>query len=267
MIYNDSNYTLLLQGRRPETDDGRPQVLPRRTLFGSDEAADFGLRPVHDGLDVIYRPGDIKEVIERGHREKRFPMYHQERHGMLDGWNQNGDPYCWAYSACATVIDKREAEKRPRQFLSPYSLIWMVNYRKNGYYLDGCIEGMAERGIATFEFCPERSNNHRDFREGWENEAKKIKPTEWFDTNPSQGDLSMICQCLTILDASDPLYIAYNWWGHALELIGMHWDESQLNNVVWDIRNSHAEKDPIQLAGRKGVPDEAYGSASTYEEE
>jgi hypothetical protein len=73
----------------------------------------------------------------------------------------------------------------------------------------------------------------------------------------------MIQHCLSILAYGRPLQIAYSWWGHALNLVAIRWDETVVNNIVWVIRNSHNESDVIELVGSKGVPDEAYGFIST----
>jgi hypothetical protein len=68
----------------------------------------------------------------------------------------------------------------------------------------------------------------------------------------------MIQHAISILWTGRPLYIAYNWWGHALECCGVRWDESVKYNIVWQIRNSHNEEDIIELTGDRGIPDESY---------
>jgi hypothetical protein len=73
----------------------------------------------------------------------------------------------------------------------------------------------------------------------------------------------MLLDCATVLRQSDPIYIAYYWWGHALELVGLEWDESVENNVWWIIRNSHNEEKFLRLKGSKAVPDEAFSIGAT----
>ena len=73
----------------------------------------------------------------------------------------------------------------------------------------------------------------------------------------------MIQHSVSILATGTPLYVAYNWWGHALECVGVEWDESVAYNIVWVLRNSHNEADFIRLTGSRGVPSEAYGIRAT----
>jgi hypothetical protein len=68
----------------------------------------------------------------------------------------------------------------------------------------------------------------------------------------------MIQHCITGLRAGNPVYVAYNWWGHALEVIAVEWDESKVYNLIWWLRNSHNESDIIKMEGNKAVPSEAY---------
>ncbi len=67
--------------------------------------------------------------------------------------------------------------------------------------------------------------------------------------------------CVSILCYGRSLYVAYNWWGHAVELVGIlirpdgTWE--------WWISNSHNEPDIIVLTGTRAIPSEAYGFIST----
>lgn len=259
--YNDSNYHELR--RRPATFDGRPEVLPRTTLFGSAEAERFGLVPMLDYPDDLVEEKDFKEVIEYCHEQKIFPVYHQKASGVLDdGWNQDGYGYCWAYGLTMAAMDCRALEELAPRRLSPFSLGWLVNWRNTGYYCDRAIAGARERGIASVDYVPEYELNPKRFKDDWEKDALNHRPSQWWDTY-KQNDLFMIRQCLTILRTGRAGYVAYNWWSHALEVCGMHWDESELYGIVWDLRNSHGEDDVIQLTGRYGVPDEFYGLQQT----
>ncbi len=108
----------------------------------------------------------------------------------------------------------------------------------------------------------QHSRAYKQYADGWETDALQYRLAEAWDTDRS-SEATMIRHCLSILATGTPLYIAYNWWGHALECVGLRWDESERNNLVWQSRNSHDEDDLIELTGAKAVPDEAYGIRAT----
>lgn len=252
IIYGDHNYQELITV--PRTADGGLEALPRRTAYGSPEAYACGLRPISDRPDVLIDPKDYKEVIQYCHEKKIFAMYHDRAHGMLRKWNQNGFGYCWTWSLTGGVINTREAEGQERKRLGPTSLGWLVGWSNQGYYLDAAIKGASEKGIAEAEYCPTNTINPRNFKEGWEDNALLHRPQEWWETQARniQHYISLLC-------SGAAGYIAYNWWGHALQMVGVEWDESQPNNLIWVIRNSHNEDDFIRLTGSKGIADEMYG--------
>lgn len=256
--YNDFNWRQLL--REPATENGLPEALPRQTRYGSIEAGRLGLIPVQDYPDILIDPKDYKEVIEHCHEKQIFPMYHQDRSGVMkDGWDQDGLGYCWAFGMTAALMDCRALEGQDPVRLAPTSLGFLVNWQNAGNYLDSAIQGARERGIAPATHVPELSIRPREFKTGWEDEALKYRLSEVWDTNAGSGAKAMIQQCLSILALGRAGYIAYDWWGHALEMVGYRWDQKAANNVVPIIRNSHGEDDYIEIEGSRGVPDEFYG--------
>jgi len=253
--YDDGNFRELI--RPPQTEDGGPEALPRRTVYGSGDAGEHGLIPMLDYPDVMVTQDTLGDVIAECHANRSFPMYHQEAAGWAVGWSQNGLGYCWAYGLTAGVMECRQAQGMPHVMLSPESLGWLVNWRNQGYYLDAAIKGARDRGIATREYVPQHQLNPGRFKVGWEKNAKLYRPLEWWDTRRT-SDVSMLLQCATGLASGRPGYIAYNWWGHALELVGLRYQVDLYLNVAWIIRNSHGERDYIELTGTRGVPDECY---------
>lgn len=243
--------------RPPATANGMPQCLPRTTVCGSAEAERMGLTPLLDYPDKLIDPADYKEVIERCHEKQLFPMYHHEASHAFDaGWDQNGLGYCWTFGATAATMDARALEGQSPVRLAPTSLGWLVNWRNRGYYCDRTIAGARERGIASADFVPDLSINPREFKEGWEDDALNYRPTEWWDTRWT-SEASMIQQAITLLATPRPGYIAYNWWSHALAMVGVRWDEKERNNLVWLPFNSH-DDGIIELTGSRAVPDELY---------
>jgi len=237
--------------------DQTPEMgaLPRRSVYGEPE----GLVPFGEAYpDTLIQPADYKEVIAECEAERVFPLYHQYASWAPPGaeWSQDGLNYCWAWGVAAALMDLRSREGRETVLLSPVSLGWTVGWRNTGNHLESAISGARQRGICSLEFTPEpHSLRPNRYKEGWEDDALNYRIGEVWDCDPR----AMLQHALTVLATGTPLYIAYNWWGHALECVAVRWDERQRDNVVWVIRNSHGEDDVIELTGSRGVPDEAYG--------
>ena len=258
-IINDSNWQDVL--RPPNTDDGRPEVMPRITRCGSPEAIRMGLMPISERPDLLIPESEWKERIAEANAERTMPYHHWQDAGCVKK-SQNGYGYCWAYGLTSAVEMGRLGEAQPYTRLAPNSLGWLVNWRNAGYYCDRAIAGAKERGIASLEKAGGSDGvfNHSKFASDWEEDAKNYRPSEWFDTGGSQAEMAR--QCVSILLIGLPIYIAYNWWGHALMAGGIEYDESCLYNIRWLILNSHGDG-WIKLEGNRGVPDEGYGIGST----
>ncbi len=252
--YDDESWRLLVGP--PKTEDGRPECMPRRTARTSPEAQALGLVPFEQYPDSVIDYADVPKVIEHCHKEKIFPVYHLEKYlWNPTDWYQDGLGYCWAYGLTATVMLCRAAECQPTVRLSPTSLGWLVKWRNQGYYCDAAIAGAKERGIAPVDYCPELVLNTGKFKPGWDLEAKKYRPLEWWDLYTGRDTKATICQATTILATGRALYVAYNWWGHALCCVGIKWEN---NGAVWQLWNSHGDG-VIEISGSRGIPDEAYG--------
>jgi len=243
----------LLLSKVPE-----PQTLPRRTVYG----AAPGLIPVGDFADKLVDPKDYKEVIAHCHAQKIFPVSHQRASWAPPGvvWDQNGLNFCWAWGGTAAFMDLLSREGKPVPLLSPVSMGWLVNWRNAGNYLESMIGGLKERGVCEASFTPDmHAIRPSIFKPGWEDNAMTHRLGEVFDTDSNR----MIQHAITLLSLGLSGYNAFNWWGHSTETVGVNWDESQVNNLVWDVRNSHKENDIIKMTGNKAVPDEFYGFSAS----
>jgi len=174
---------------------------------------------------------------------------------------------CWTWSATAVMMTLEAMEAEEVEMLAPVSLGWLVGWRSQGYYLDDTIRGLRERGVTTAEMVGgnENSTNRRSssYEDGWEEAALAHRLNEVWDIDTRNGDRNSILQAATCLCSGRPIYNAFNWWGHAVTNMGMRWDESKKNNVVWEVRNSHNEPDIIEMDGDRGVPDEMYAMVSS----
>lgn len=254
--YDDSNWRDLLSP--PKTEDGSPQWYRRKTTYASPEAEALGLTPFAKYPDAVIEWEKVPETIERCHSEKVFSIYHLRKYWDPADWYQDGLGYCWAYGLTAAVLLARALEGQPPVRLAPTSLGWLVRWKNQGFYCDAAIAGARERGIAPVEWTPEHVLSPGRFREGWEQEAKKYRPIEWWDLQIGRDSKWIIRQALTILATGRPLYLAYDWWGHALCCCGLRWEKE----VIWQLWNSHGDG-VIELSGARSIPDEAYGVRAT----
>lgn len=239
-------------------------AIPREIEYGKIS----GVPAVEDFPQVLVEPKDFKERIEWCHREKIFAIYHQRASWAPPGvrWNQNGLPYCWAWGIVAALMDILAREGRDFPMLSPVSLGWLVGWARRGNYLSSAIRGLIERGVCSQKYTP---NIHlpdpRSFREGWEQNALEYRLGQgevWDLDNRSRA--SMVQHAVSVLTTGTPIYIAYNWWGHALACCGVRWNPNVPYNLEWMIRNSHDEDDIIIMTGDRAVFDEAYGIRAAW---
>lgn len=239
---------------------------PRRSEYGKPSAYKLGLSPLGDYPQKVIPRSDWKDAIEESHRLKIQPIYHEAGSWRKEekNYNQDGLPYCWAWGAASTMMNARACSGKSTILLAPVTLGWLVDWRDQGYFLDETLAGVRQRGIASREFVPDQHNNSpSSFRDGWEEDALKHRFTgDIYDTDSSNKEV-MAGHIITLLCAGIPLYVAYMWWGHALQKSGVRWKEGAYLNLEWADTNSHNETEPIWNTGEKWVPYEAYGVPST----
>jgi hypothetical protein len=240
-----------------------PGGFGRQYRYGSGQAERAGLVPVEDYPDDLVDPKDYKEVINWCNEKQIYPRYHLAETGIQNHWNQNGLPYCWAWGCAASVVSARAMQNLPYVRLAPVSLGWLVNWQNSGYYVDATLEGARERGIASAAFVPsEHNNNPNSFKAGWQEDALNYRPDEFWDTRRT-STASTIQQMITVMKTGTGGDMAYDWWSHALYICGLIWDESEENNIVVELLNSHADGF-IELAGWRAIPDVFIGVRSAH---
>lgn len=234
------------------------QALPRRELYASPEADALGLTPVEAVPDVLIAPSEYEGRIKEAHELQNMPVYHMYHTWRPKGtkYNQNGIGYCWTWGGTGCVMTTRAMEDKDTVLLAPVSMGYLVNWADRGNYLGSFIKGAREQGI-----CPAVDGNLNDLRRSasvWNavGQREKFRLGVVWDTRSS----AMTQHCISILCYGRSLYIAYSWWGHAVELVGIQ----VVNGVYqWLISNSHNESDVIILTGSRAIPSEAYGFVST----
>ncbi len=243
-------------------------ILKRVIKFGSPEAIEHGMIPygTHTDLDVLIPWDEMKERINLANERKQMPIHHLRKAGAV-ARSQGRTNYCWSYGLGMTIEAIRIMEAQPYKRLGPASLGWAVRWRNAGNYLSSAMKAAIERGMASSDFVPDGTTDPDDFKDGWIDDALNYKPIEFTDCDRGLGEKAMAQHCVSLLVAGIPIYDAFDWWGHALSRMGVVWDESCLYNLRWIDWNSHGDGE-IEMEGRRGIPDEAYGlRVSTYSPE
>lgn len=253
-------YQLLLKKARPAGSMGPyPEVWPRQTVYGSPEAFEIGLVPLESVPDVLIQPSDYGDALKLAHEQKNMPIYHMQATWCPVGtkYTQDGLGYCWTWSGTGCMMTTRACEDKDTQLLAPVSMGYLVNWSNSGNYLESYIKGAREQGVCPAKDWAEVNSTNRS-KNYWEevNQRAKYRLDKVWDTRKS----AMTQHCVSILCYGRSLYIAYNWWSHALEAVGIRMNGSTME---WLIHNSHNESDVIVLTGSKAIPDEAYGFIST----
>ena len=239
-----------------------PEVRPRplKYRYASPGALEIGLEPVEAAPDVLIPQSEWRERLEEAWEMESLPIHH-----MYDTWrpkgtryNQDGLGYCWTWSGTGCMMTTRALESKDTVLLAPVSMGYLVGWANRGNYLASFVNGAREDGICpvpegeTFNML----NRSSSYWSQYDDLRQQYQLAKTWDTNRSD----MTRQCISILYYGRSLYIAYNWWGHALELVGIRYNG---NTMEWLISNSHNEDDVIVLTGSRAIPDEAIAFVST----
>jgi hypothetical protein len=254
---DEQAYILQQNTRRRFPSEEGTGFKTRRTSYGNC----VGAVPVGNYADALVDPRDYKETINYCNREKIFTMYHQQNTWAPDGfrWNQNGLNYCWAWGITAAMMDQ-QARINPGniKLLAPVTMGWTVGWRNKGNYLEDALQAVIVRGVAEASYVPDpHSLNYREYKAGWEDNAllHRVPEDGFWDLQRS----NMIQHAISVLKTGTSLYVAYYWWSHALEVVGLRWNEREKNNLEWILRNAHNEDELYLMTGDNAIPDEAIG--------
>ncbi len=146
------------------------------------------------------RKATLKDVRDRGMNGQPMPSTDQGNKG-----------YCWAHSSTSACLLVRAIEGQPYAALSAYAVACIIKcFRDQGGYGSQSLEFIAERGIPSGEFWPQKSmSRDNDNEKTWAN-AKLHRVTEWMDIEPRNKN-----QYVTCLLSGIPVVADRNWWGHS----------------------------------------------------
>jgi len=200
---------------------------------------------------------EIEAAIKRKDADSSWLSQIRDR-GMFGGRipsrDQNGRGYCWMHSGVSAVLLCRARDNQPYADLSAYAGACIIKqFRDQGGWGSEGIEFMAERGIPTSEFWPQKSvARANDNPQTWAN-AAKYKITEWMDLDPRNVRQLATCLCNDI-----PVVTDFNWWGHSVCACRLkRWNGGR--NILITIWNSWAdswkEYGMGDLEGNQAIPD------------
>lgn len=176
-----------------------------------------------------------------------------DKGNMIPSRDQNGKGYCWAHSSTSAVIVVRAREKLEYEDLSAYAVACMIkNFHDQGGFGAESLEFIAERGIPTAKYWPQKSMDRKNNNdETWANAALH-KVTEWMDLKVRNVE-----QLVTCLLNSIPVVVDYNWWGHsvcALDLVSI----DPLRILIWNSWGDGWSNHGMGiLEAKKAIPDDA----------
>ena len=213
--------------------------------------------------DMLVDKADYQDAIEYAHERQVMPKYAQQASWAPPGfkYNQDGLGYCWTWGGTACCMDLQRIHcVDPFIPLAPVSMGFLVGWSNRGNYLESYIRGARDQGICAA--IDGNINDHRNSASVWNNQPRPVKLDRVWDIDTRSGKERALQIMLSCLVYGCPVYIAYNWWGHALCMSALAWEPSKTYSVVMVIRNSHNEDDFILLEGNKGIPDEMYAFVS-----
>lgn len=212
--------------------------------------------------DVIVPEAEYQAAIDYAHEWQVFPAYAQKASWGANNfqYNQNGLGYCWTWGGTGCCMDLQQIHCLDFIPLAPVSMGYLVGWANRGNYLESFISGARQEGICAA--IDGNINDHRNSASVWQSRPRPVKLDKVWDIDTQSGKERALQVMLSCLVYGCPIFIAFNWWSHALNMSALVWDESKPYNVVFVIRNSHNENDFILLEGSKGIPDEMYAFVS-----
>ena len=230
---------------------------PRGYEYGSNRLArEYQIQPIEafSSAPQMLDPSEYKDAVQYATEQQVMPFFYTYKWRPKGfKYTQNGIGYCWTWSGCGAMMTTWLIEGKDLIYFVPVAMGYLVGWRDRGNYLMDFVKGAREDGL--FATTDQRLlNDHTIGRAGESKyplggDRQLHLLDEVWDLNSG----NMVQQCLTALCAGRSIYIAYNWWGHALELVGVRYNG---NTLEWIISNSHNEDDFIILTGNRAIPSE-----------
>ena len=204
-------------------------------------------------------PSEIKEIPEsewearcKEQDERKSSLYHLKMTVMANGkphqsLDQNGQGYCWNYSANAGAMYARAAAHMPYVRFSPHAGACVIkNFRDEGgwcglsarFAMGKDPNHPTKKGFMPEDRWPQKSmSRSHNTPENWKEAAKYTLTEAYIDLSKSAYDQQMMRrQIATCLLNNIPVIVDYNEWGHSI--IAIQWVRLESGVYVPRIDNS-----------------------------
>ena len=172
------------------------------------------LGPVAEPFSMPLIPENEWEGRIAEQEAKQSSLQHVFHRAGAKSLDQNGQGYCWAYSSTSATMLTRLKEGQPYVRLSGHHPAYIIKGgRDQGGWNSQSLKFIAEKGVASVEFWPEKSMTSHDKPEMWAN-AIRHRITEWYDLS-DRGD-EVRAQLATCLLNNIACPVDFNWWGHSV---------------------------------------------------
>lgn len=255
VIINDSNFADFLSpvvaGEKRMTGllPPSPQKYVMRT--GVAGSFDIPLIPENEWADRLAEQIKNKSQLSDIRNSGKFG-------GVMPSTDQDGYGYCWCHSSTSAALLARAKDNQPYADLSAFAVGCIIkNYRNEGGWGEESLKFIANRGIPTSEFWPQRGTKREyDNPKTWENAAKHKFSPEWM----SLDSRNMKAQLVTCLLLNIPVVSDFNWWSHSvctMDLVSL----SPFRTRIWNSwGDSWSENGSGILEGGRAIPDDALGA-------
>lgn len=221
-----------------------------------------------DEMPLIPRNEWPERIAHMEASESRLSDIRRRGNGglIIPSLDQNGQGYCWFYSATACVQLLRARSNSPYVALSGHSGACVIkNFRDQGGWGAAALDFIRDKGIVPQSLWPAKSMSRaNNTPENWE-KAKEFRVTEAFvDLQPAAYDRSMtLDQVVSCLLNCIPVIGDFNWWGHSVcieDVVDVDSKLSVNDNNRWGTRILNSWTDnwgtlgEAVLKGKKAIP-------------
>lgn len=235
---------------------------------------DYNVQPIE-----MFEAPDKIPLISRSEWQGMIQERKEKQSGLRDIWrrqaqklgvsvaslhlDQNGQPYCWAYSIAQTIMMVRCRDNQPYERLSAHGVACQIkNFQDQGGWCGLSAQFAREKGYPTVKTWAEKSMSRSNLTEEMKLESLQYRITEdWVDlTRPVWGQNLTYDQVITCLLMNIPCAVDFNWWSHSVCACDVVWLSGNAVPVILNSWYEWGEDGFAEIEGQRAVPDGAVGT-------
>lgn len=185
-------------------------LIPRDYRLTPYGACDFAAPYEDSNVPIIPRDEWPERIAE--HAKNRSSLLHLWEDWGRDSLDQNGLPYCHAFSPAIAIMLLRKQNNLPDIEISAGSIGGpATGYRSKGAWIGSDLRVIVQKGAATTDYVPMRQVSRSGWKPGADENALLHRVAEWWELRRRHLDqhISCLLQCL-------PVCVGLNYWGHAV---------------------------------------------------